>query len=123
MKTEDRILFELDYLIDIYETECMDLKIRADRLGILRLDIELGLQQTKQIQDLLITSENLPSYDSQQRKISKEISQLEMERDTYMECNHANLLRDIRSLEEKYDELEDKLYVLREARSKLNDIF
>jgi len=122
-KSKRKILSELEYLINVYEIQCADLKLRVERLGIVRLDIEIGLQETKQIQDLLVTSENLPSRDPQQRKISKEITQLEVQRDMFMEYNHENLLRDIRRLEEKCDELEDKIYVLREARSRLKDIF
>jgi hypothetical protein len=122
-KSKRKILSELEYLINVYEIQCADLKLRVERLGIVRLDIEIGLQETKQIQDLLVTSENLPSRDPQQRKISKEITQLEVQRDMFMEYNHENLLRDIRILEEKCDELEDKIYVLREARSRLKDIF
>jgi hypothetical protein len=122
-KSKRKILSELEYLINVYEIQCADLKLRVERLGIVRLDIEIGLQETKQIQDLLVTSENLPSRDPQQRKISKEITQLEVQRDMFMEYNHENLLRDIRRLEEKCDQLEDKIYVLREARSRLKDIF
>lgn len=93
-----------------------------NRLALERINIEMSLQETEQIQRLLLVTDGLLERDRQRNQLFRQIDELENQRDEYMSSNHFNLLLNIDSLTESYERESKKMNVLKECYIKLKRI-
>jgi hypothetical protein len=93
-----------------------------NRLALERINIEMSLQETEQIQQLLLATDGLLEEDRQRIQLFNQIDELEEQRDEYMACNHLNLLHTIDNVTDSYTRESKKLDILKECYAKLKRI-
>ena len=98
------------------------LTIESNRLALQRINIEMSLQETDQIQRLLLATDGLLEGDRQRRQLLIQIDELEDQRNEYMNGNHFNLICDTDRKAEAYVRETEKLDILKECYSKLKRI-